>query len=65
MINGIIEDDRTRIRHLEAMQKSHSPDKKHDCINTLQSYLIRHRSEGEKEEPKFRMHRDLAAHTLA
>lgn len=60
MINGIIEDDRSRIKLLADLQKSKVTLKKCDCIGTLSSYLMRHR-----EDAQLRPNRDLAAHTLA
>ena len=60
IINGIIEDDRSRIKLLADLQKSRVPSKQCNCINTLSSYLMRF-----KDDPNQRVNRDLAAHTLA
>ena len=59
LINGIIEDDRSRIRLLADLQKSRVPNKACDCINILMSVYMRN------VNPEQRRIRDLAAHTLA
>lgn len=59
LINGMIEDDRSRIRLLADLQKSRVQSKQCDCINILMSVYMRN------VDDKNRMIRDLAAHTLA
>ena len=61
LINGIIEDNRGRIRFLSLLQKSRSsaPEKKLDCIRVLNSFITQ--SSDLQERPV----RDMAAHTLA
>ena len=39
MINGIIEDNRSRIKFLAQIQKSYNREKKLDCIRILVSFL--------------------------
>jgi len=58
LINGIIEDKRTRIRNLVAIQKSKNEEKQKDLIGILNSFIIQN---SEKEN----IQRDLAAHTLS
>lgn len=61
LVNGIIEDNRNRIRFLSLLQKSKSgqAEKKLDCIRILHSYLI------QNTDVKTRPERDLASHILA
>ena len=59
MINGIIEDNRSRVFILNALQKSHNKSKRVECIRILLSYLT------QTTDVKQRSNRDLAAHTLA
>ena len=59
LINGIIEDRRTRIKRMVAIQKSMNQDKHLNLIGILQSFLIRSMDGARKQE------RDLAAHSLA
>ena len=61
LVNGIVEDNRSRIRYLTLLQKSRSgqAEKKLDCIRILSSYL------SQNTDVLYRPQRDLAAHTLA
>lgn len=59
LINGIIEDKRTRLKRLVAIQKSKSKERYLDLIGILQSFLVRSMDGPRRQE------RDLAAHTLA
>jgi hypothetical protein len=59
LINGIIEDKRSRIKVLTTLQGSNNKDKALDCIGILNSFLIvSHENDQE-------FHRDLAAHVNA
>ena len=40
LINGIIEDNRSRIKYLYQLQKSYNESKKVDCMGILFSYLL-------------------------
>lgn len=59
MINGILEDRRTRVKRIIAIQKSLNASKKMDCIGTLLNFI------STRSKDQFRDERDLAAHTLA
>ena len=58
LIDGILEDNRSRINYLLAIQRSHKKDKKEDLIDVLQSFLT-HNTAQENDQ------RDLASHILA
>lgn len=58
LIDGILEDSRTRIQYLVNIQRSHKKDKKEDLIGVLNSFLWQNNSK-ETEQ------RDLASHILA
>ena len=58
LLNGIIEDKRTRVRNFVAIQKSKNEDKQKDLIGILNSFIIQN---SEKDNAQ----RDLAAHTLS
>ena len=59
MINGIIEDNRSRVKFCKQLQKSHARNKQVDCCGILAGFLTR------TTDPKQKPDRDLAAHTLA
>ena len=59
MINGILEDDRSRVKQMAKLQKSFNKEIQVDCINILMSYLT------QNSATQNRCERDLAAHTLA
>lgn len=59
LINGIIEDKRTRIKALVALQGSNNKERAFDCIGTLNSFLV------QSHENDQEYHRDMAAHVLA
>jgi V-type H+-transporting ATPase subunit H len=59
MINGIIEDRRTRIKYFSAIQTSKNAEKQMDLLGILNSFLIQSHESDQKN------HRDLAAHTQA
>lgn len=59
LINGIIEDKRTRIKLLVSIQSSANKERQLDLIGILNSFLI------QSHEMDQQHHRDLAAHTLA
>lgn len=60
LINGIIEDKRSRIRFLVGIQKSQNEQKKMDLVGILKSFLVQNLgNDGTKQ-----MQRDLAAHVL-
>lgn len=58
LINGIIEDKRTRIRLLVQIQSTANRDRQMDLIGILNSFIIQSHEKDQNE------HRDLAAHTL-
>lgn len=58
LIDGILEDDRSRIKHLVAIQRSHKKEKKEDLIGILTSFLY-------QSSQKTNEQRDLASHILA
>ena len=59
LINGIIEDRRTRIKYLVTIQKAANREKQMDIIGILNSFL------NQSHEMDQANHRDLAAHTQA
>ncbi len=59
MIDGILEDNRSRIQHLVGIQRSHKKEKKEDLINILTSFLYQGGNQRTNEQ------RDLATHILA
>lgn len=59
LINGILEDKRTRVKLLVSIQSSANRERQLDLIGILNSFLI------QSHEVDQEMHRDLAAHTLA
>lgn len=58
LIDGILEDSRSRIQYLVNIQRSHKKEKKEDLIGVLNSFLWQNNSK-ETEQ------RDLASHILA
>jgi hypothetical protein len=40
LIDGILEDNRSRIQYLVSIQRSHKKDKKEDLIAVLNSFLL-------------------------
>ena len=58
LIDGILEERRSRIDFLVDIQKSHNKERQQDLIGLLNSFLIKHGSDQ-------RIQRDLAAHILA
>ena len=59
LINGIIEDNRQRIRFLSSIQKSRNAQKHEDCIRVLNSFLVKN------NDFASRLSCDMAAHTLS
>lgn len=62
LLNGILEDNRDRIKCLTALQKSKNTQVNIDAIAILNSYLLRS-IDARKIENSYM--RDLAAHTLS
>ncbi len=58
LIDGILEDKRSRIQFLVNIQRSHNKDKKVDLIQVLNSFLHQNNNKSNDQ-------RDLAAHILA
>lgn len=58
LIDGILEDNRSRIKYLVNIQRSHKKEKKEDFIAVLNSFLHQNNQEDHEQ-------RDLAAHILA
>lgn len=58
LIDGILEDKRSRIQALVNIQRSHKKEKKEDLIAVLNSFL-------HQNNAKTNDQRDLAAHILA
>jgi hypothetical protein len=58
LIDGILEDNRSRITYLQGIQRSHNKDKKEDLIGILTSFLY-------QSNQKTNEQRDLASHILA
>jgi hypothetical protein len=61
LINGILEDKRTRVRNIIAMEKSANVDKKVEAVRILFDFLLQNNHEGQDAVNQ----RDLAAHSLA
>jgi hypothetical protein len=61
LINGILEDKRTRVRNIVAMEKSANEAKKVEAVRILFDFLIQNKHEGQDAINQ----RDLASHTLA
>ena len=59
LINGIVEDKRTRIKRLVAIQKAKNAERHLDLIRILQSFLLRTSDDSRRQE------RDLASHNRA
>lgn len=58
LIDGIIEDNRSRIQYLVNVQKSHKKEKREDLIGVLNSFLWQNNAKSSEQ-------RDLASHILA
>ena len=58
LIDGMLEEKRSRIQYLVNIQRSHKKEKREDLIAVLNSFLWTHNSEHVVQ-------RDLAAHILA
>jgi hypothetical protein len=58
LIDGILEDNRSRIHNLVNIQKSHNKAKKEDLIALLNSFLLQNHEKSNEQ-------RDLAAHIQA
>lgn len=58
LIDGILEDSRTRIQYLVNIQRSHKKEKKEDLIGVLNSFLW-------QNNQSETLQRDLASHILA
>ena len=59
LLNGIIEDARTRVKHLEHIQKTRLAESNKDCIKILYSFIMQQSGKDKIKE------RDLAAHVLS
>lgn len=58
LIDGILEDNRSRIQYLVSIQRSHKKEKKEDLIGVLLSFLYQNNEQQNDQ-------RDLAAHILS
>lgn len=58
LIDGILEDNRSRIQYLVNIQRSHKKEKKEDLIGVLNSFLWQNNAKSSEQ-------RDLASHILA
>ena len=61
LINGILEDKRTRVRNIIAMEKSANATKKVEAVRILFDFLLQNNHEGSDAIDQ----RDLAAHSLS
>lgn len=61
LINGILEDKRTRVRNIIAMEKSANATKKVEAVRILFDFLLQNNHEGQDAINQ----RDLAAHSLS
>jgi hypothetical protein len=58
LIDGILEDNRSRIQYLVGIQRSHKKEKKEDLIGILTSFLYQNNDKDSSQ-------RDIASHILA